>query len=63
MHSTLFSFFAFFLFYMLLSSQKKNITVLGKESAIYAITQPDGTSGLFLNKGEPFNVSRHCSAD
>jgi FtsP/CotA-like multicopper oxidase with cupredoxin domain len=35
---------------------EKKINVNGKESTVFAITQPDGTLGLRINKGQPFNV-------
>lgn len=35
---------------------EKKIVVQGKEASVFAITQADGTFGLYLNKGQPFNV-------
>lgn len=35
---------------------EKKIRVNGKEATIYAITQPDGTPGLKINKDQQFNV-------
>lgn len=35
---------------------EKKILVKGKEASVFTITQPDGTFGLYLNKGQPFNV-------
>lgn len=40
-----------------LSIVEKKITVNGKESTIYAITQPNGAFGLLRKKGESFNVN------
>lgn len=39
-----------------LSVEEKKISVLGKEATIYAITQNDGTLGLYIKKSEPFAV-------
>lgn len=53
---------AFLLFYCLplqaiqLNVIEKQITVNGKESTIFAITQPDGKWGLELEKSDPFDV-------
>ncbi len=47
---------AFFIQAAELNVIEKKINVNGKESTIFAISQPDGTLGLRLNKGHPFNV-------
>lgn len=53
---------AFLLFYCLslqavqLNVIEKQITVNGKESTIFAITQPDGKWGLELEKSDPFDA-------
>lgn len=39
-----------------LQVQEKKITVEGKEASVFAISQPDGTFGLYINKGQPFDV-------
>lgn len=36
---------------------EKELTVQGKKATIYTLAQPDGKFGLFLNKGERFDVS------
>ncbi len=35
---------------------EKKISVQGKEASVFTITQPDGTFGLYLNKGQQFDV-------
>lgn len=35
---------------------EKKISVLGKEASVFAIAQADGTFGLRLNNGQPFDV-------
>lgn len=35
---------------------EKKIFVEGKEASVFTITQPDGTFGLYLHKGQPFDV-------
>lgn len=35
---------------------EKKIQVAGKEASVFTITQPDGTFGLYANKGQTFNV-------
>lgn len=41
---------------IVLHVQERDIIVNGKKSQVYAIMQPNGTHGLFLKKGDQFNV-------
>ena len=41
---------------IILRVTEKKITVQGKESSVFAITQPDGTFGLYLKKEQSFEV-------
>lgn len=41
---------------IVLQVQERDIVVNGKKSQVYAIVQPNGTQGLFLKKGDQFNV-------
>jgi FtsP/CotA-like multicopper oxidase with cupredoxin domain len=35
---------------------EKKISIQGREASVFTITQPDGTFGLYVNKGQPFDV-------
>lgn len=41
---------------LILQVKNREITVNGKKSQVYEVIQPDGTRGLFLQKGKAFDV-------
>lgn len=40
----------------ILQVKEKKILVGGKEATVYTISQPEGIYGLYINKGQPFDV-------